>query len=172
MAEANRRLGFRQPVLGAFPNIRMNTVDHVELVRFIEAQILEFRPQRIFTHHLADLNDDHRQICRAALAAARLFQRRDDLQPLEELLLMEVPSSTDWAFGAAESDTFRPNVFVAVEGFVDRKLEALACYSHVMRPFPHPRSEVALRALAAVRGAQSGLGSAEAFQSVFRTSLA
>jgi LmbE family N-acetylglucosaminyl deacetylase len=168
MTAANRRVGFRQPVLGEFPNIRMNTIAHLEVVQFIERQIAEFHPRRIFTHHPADLNDDHRQVSRACMAAARLFQRRDDVPPLELLALMEIPSSTDWSFAAAGPEPFRPDTFIEIGPFLDVKLEALAHYTNVMRPFPHPRSMESLRGLAAVRGGQSGLGMAEAFQTVFR----
>lgn len=171
MRRANARLGFAEPMLGAFPNIRMNNVDHLELVQFVEAQILAFSPHRMFTHHPSDLNDDHKQVCRAALAAARLPQRRPDLRPLDSLHLMEIPSATDWGFPAGGEEAFRPDTFVEIGGFVDAKIEALGCYRNVMRPFPHPRSEEALRGLAAVRGAQCGLGHAEAFRTVFRTSL-
>lgn len=171
MTDANRVVGFRQPVLGAFPNIRMNTVDHLSLVEFIERQVGEYQPHRIFTHHPSDLNDDHKQVCRAAMAAARLFQRRADVRPLEELLLMEVPSSTDWSFPGAGDGAFQPNCYVEIDAFLDLKIKALGCYRNVMRQFPHPRSPEALRGLAAVRGAQSGLRHAEAFQSVFRTNF-
>ena len=170
MSEANRRLGFRQPVLGAFLNIRMNIVPHLELVQFIEAQVIDFQPHRIFTHHPSDLNDDHKQVSRAALAAARLFQRREDVRPLEELSLIEIPSSTDWSFGAAQ-ETFKPNLFVGIDDWLEAKIDALGCYRNVMRKFPHPRSPEALRGLAAVRGAQAGIGLAEAFQTVFRSGL-
>jgi N-acetylglucosamine malate deacetylase 1 len=171
MSEANRRVGFSQPVLGDFPNIRMNTVDHLKIVQFIEAQIMEYQPHRIVTHHPSDLNDDHKQVCGATLAAARLFQRRPDVRPLESLLLMEVPSSTDWGFGGVDSGPFAPDTFVEIGATIDRKIDALGCYTNVMRDFPHPRSPEALRGLAAVRGAQCGLGWAEAFQTVFRTTL-
>ena len=172
MMAANRTVGFADPVLGEFPNIRMNTVDHLALVQFVEAQVLRFQPKRIFTHHPGDLNDDHKQVFGAASAAARLFQRRSDVRPLESLHLMEVPSSTDWAFPGAQGDGFIPNTFVEVGDFIDRKLEALGCYTNVMRDFPHSRSPEALRGLAAVRGAQCGLGYAEAFQTIFQSSLA
>lgn len=171
VTEANRTAGFNQPVLGDFPNIRMNTIAHLSLVEFIEAQVLEFQPHRIFTHHPADLNDDHKQVCWAAATAARLFQRRSGVQPLDSLHLMEVPSSTDWGFPAAEGKGFIPNTFVEIGGYIDLKIEALSCYTNVMREFPHPRSPEALRSLSAVRGAQCGLGFAEAFQTIFQTSL-
>ena len=75
----------------------MNTVDHLEIVQFIEKQIINFRPTRIFTHHPSDLNDDHVQISKACTAAARLFQRRTDIPKLESLNYMEILSATDWA---------------------------------------------------------------------------
>jgi len=168
MLAANQKVGFCRPALGDFPNLRMNSVDHLDIVQFIEAKVMEFRPDRIFTHHPTDLNDDHKQVSKACMAAARLFQRRDDLPPLEMLALMEIPSSTDWSFAAVESETFRPDTFIPVGDYLDAKLEALSLYRSVMRPFPHPRSKEVLLGLAAVRGAQSGLGMAEAFQTIFR----
>ena len=51
---------------------------------------------------------------------------------------------------------------------MEAKLEALAEYQGVMRPYPHPRSPEAIRGLAAYRGSQAGLVYAEAFESVFR----
>lgn len=164
---ANSLLGFAPPVLGSFPNIRMNTVDHIEVVRFIEAQILRFQPVRLFTHHPGDLNDDHVQVSKAAAAAARYFQRRSDIQPLQCLAYMEVLSASDWAFPAGTA-AFQPNTFVEVADTLDLKLEALSRYRNVMREFPHPRSTEVLKGLAAYRGGQSGLKYAEAFQTVFR----
>ncbi len=56
----------------------------------------------------------------------------------------------------------------AIKEGVDIKLKALACYTGVMRPYPHPRSDEALRGLAAWRGSQAGCSYAEAFECVFR----
>jgi len=170
MLKANKICGFNEPVLGDFPNIRMNNVDHLEIVQFIEKQILQFKPQRIFTHHPSDLNDDHCQISRACMAASRYYQRRDDIPALQSLNFMEIQSATDWAY-ETDRDGFRPNVYVEVEKEVDIKLEALACYRNVMRDFPHPRSVVAIKGLAAYRGGQSGQKYSEAFQTVFQRGL-
>lgn len=170
IAKANSTVGFEAPVLGNFPNIRLNTVPHVELVQFIEAQIEAFAPTRIFTHHPGDLNDDHVQVARACFAAARLFQRREAMPPLQSLHCMEIPSATDWSFPAL-GPTFEPNEYVSIDATLDRKLAALACYRKVMRPFPHPRSDEIIRGLAALRGGECGRGFAEAFQTVFSSKL-
>lgn len=166
MRTAQAQLGFGGPFLGEFPNIRMNTVPHIELVRFIETALEASGAQVVFTHHPADLNDDHVQTARACMAASRLFQRRNDIAPLRRLYFMEISSSTDWSFPAAGSQ-FAPDTFVATGNWLDRKLAALRAYRGVMRPYPHPRSEEAVRALAVQRGSQAGLAGAEAFQTAF-----
>lgn len=167
MLNANTEVGFAEPVLGDFPNIRMNTVPHVEIVQFIEKQIQRFKPARIFTHHPGDLNDDHTQVSKACLAAARLFQRRADVPALEALYFMEILSSSDWAFPGV-TEGFKPTTYVEVADELKRKIAALNHYRNVMRPFPHPRSDEVVTGLAAYRGGQSGLNYAEAFQLVFK----
>ncbi|MBA3677887.1 MAG: PIG-L family deacetylase [Sphingosinicella sp.] len=171
MIAATKRLGFREPILGDFPNIRMNNVDHLDVVRFVESQVERFSPRRLITHHPSDLNDDHRIVFRATLVAARLSQRRPELPPVEELLLMEVPSSTDWGYGGAEAEPFKPDTFVDIGPHLEAKLEALGCYRGVVRAPPHSRSLEALRGLATVRGAQAGMLYAEAFQTIYRRNL-
>ena len=74
---ANKLVNFNPPKLGDFPNIQFNCVPHINLVQFIESAIEQHQPDRIFTHHPSDLNDDHRQVSRACAAAARLFQRKE-----------------------------------------------------------------------------------------------
>ncbi|MBI3790818.1 MAG: PIG-L family deacetylase [Gemmatimonadetes bacterium] len=160
-------LGMRPPILGDFPNIALNTVPHLELVQFVEAAIEREGAHTIFTHHPADLNDDHLQVSRAAQAAARLWLRRPGIPSLRALYFMEVLSSTDWAFPVATAP-FRPDAFIGVEpGDIERKIEALSRYEGVMRPFPHSRSREAIEALATLRGAQAGRTGAEAFQTAF-----
>jgi len=166
MVNANKAVGFEVPELGQFPNIKMNTVPHLEVVQFIEKMIEKYQPTRIFTHHPSDLNNDHEQVSKACLAASRLWQRRADVLPLRSLSYMEVLSATDWAF-PSDRMPFQPNQYVEVEEFIDSKIQALGCYRNVMRAFPHPRSEEIVKGLAAYRGGQSGQRYSEAFQTVF-----
>ncbi len=172
MCAANYELGFAEPVLGTFPNIKMNTIPHIEVVQFIEQQIEKFKPTRIFTHHPGDLNDDHVQVSRACQAAARLYQRRPNIPALQSFYFMEILSSTDWAFPTT-GENFIPSTFFEIgdEG-LERKIKALRHYRNVMRQFPHPRSTEVLKGLAAYRGGQSGLNYAEAFQLVFQQGIA
>ncbi len=166
-ASSQKILGAEPPILGDFPNIRFNTVPHVELVQFIEKVIAKVQPDIIFTHYPYDLNNDHQQVSAACQAASRLFQRRSDIKPISALYFMEVLSSTEWAF-PVDSNSFIPDTFTEVgKELIDLKIKALRQYRGVMREYPHSRSVEVLTGLAAYRGAQAGMNYAEAFKTAF-----
>lgn len=161
-------LGVNQVFPGNFPNIKLNTVPHLDLVQFIEKAIIRTRADVIITHHPCDLNNDHLHTSLACQEASRLFQRNAEYEPLKELLFMEVPSATEWALNFSMDD-FRPDTFMEVgEEAIEKKIEALSQYRGVMRPYPHPRSIEGIKGLAAFRGSQSGSNYAEAFQTALR----
>lgn len=170
-ATACRALGVRKVIGGAFPNIEFNTVPHLQLVRFIEDAVIDTGAQVVVTHHPADLNNDHLHTSLACQAATKVCQRRAGVPPILDVLLMEVPSATDWSLNPGLTP-FTPNTFVELsEQDVLKKLEALAQYRGVMRDHPHPRSTESITGLARVRGSQAGTAYAEAFQSVFRRGI-
>lgn len=163
-AEALSIIGVEKKYEANFPNIKMNTVPHLELVQFIETCIEDWKADAIITHHPSDTNNDHVMTSYAVQAASRLFQRKSGVPDLKELLYMEVPSSTEWSFDTS-ANRFVPNFFVEIgkEG-IEMKLKALSAYKGVMRTYPHPRSNEALEGLAAYRGVQAGCNYAEAFE--------
>lgn len=161
-------LGIGHKYEATFPNIKMNTVPHLELVQFIEGAIRQSEPDIVITHHPADPNNDHLQTSLACQEAIRLFQRQPSVKRIGEVWYMEVPSCTEWAVNEGMNQ-FRPNCFVEVgrEG-VEAKCKALAMYRGVMRDYPHPRSDEYITGLAACRGSHWGCDYAEAFQAVLR----
>jgi LmbE family N-acetylglucosaminyl deacetylase len=162
--EAHRLLGMELPTRGLFPNIKLNTVPHLDLVGFIEQAIVDTEPDVVVTVHPGDINDDHLQVSRACQAAVRLPQRQPDVKPIHGLLFMEILSSTDWRINSVNVP-FIPQMYVEIgENSLDSKLEAFHHYRGVMRPYPHPRSDESVRALATLRGSESGMHYAEAFQ--------
>ncbi len=166
--ESAAMLGIHRKYEASFPNIKMNNVNHLELVQFIEKAIADSEPDVVITHHPADTNNDHMHTSMACQAAIRLFQRRPEMKPLGEFWFMEVLSSTEWSVNTS-MNRFVPNTYVEVgRERIDTKLRALATYRGVMRDYPHPRSDEAIVGLAAYRGAQSGCHFAEAFECVLR----
>jgi N-acetylglucosamine malate deacetylase 1 len=141
-----------------FPDNRMDSVPLLDVVKAVEARIADFRPDTVFTHHAGDLNIDHVITSRAVETATR----PKGMGAPSALYACETLSATEWSF-ARRGDVFIPNHFVGVADTLALKVEAMRAYAAEMAPFPHPRSPEAIEALARFRGAQSGLGAAEAF---------
>lgn len=167
--EAMEILGVDKVYHADFPNIKMNTVPHLELVQFVESCIDDWKADAIVTHHPTDTNNDHVMTSYAAQAACRLFQRRPGVPQLKLFMYMETPSATEWSLDSS-TKRFIPNYYVEIGKVgLEIKIEALQAYKGVMRPYPHPRSNEAYEGLAAYRGCQAGLKYAEAFEIVYET---
>ena len=168
-SQSMRILGVQKVYTADFPNIKMNTVPHLELVQFIENCITDFKADAIITHHPADVNNDHAMTSLAAQAACRLFQRRENIKRLRLFMYFESACATEWSLDSS-SNRFAPNTYVEIgkEGFA-KKMEALEAYSGVKRPYPHPQSIESYEGLASYRGTQAGMKYAEAFECVFRS---
>lgn len=166
-ARALEILGVNKVYQADFPNIKMNTVPHLDLVQFVEKAIEDFGAEAIITHHPSDTNNDHVMTSGAVQAAVRLFQRKEGIPSLKLVLYMEVLSSTEWSL-VSSANRFNPNYFVEIgETGVNLKIRALREYKGVMRMYPHPRSEEAISGLAAFRGVQAGCYYAEAYECVY-----
>lgn len=156
--QAAKVLGTKEPIFLDLPDNQLDSITLLNIVQKLERVIVEVAPQVIYTHHGGDLNIDHNLVHRAVITAARPLPD----SPVESIYTFETFSSTEW-FSQQQQSPFVPNRFVDIENYFDTKIEALKCYDKEMREFPHPRSLEALKALAKVRGANSGLMMAEAF---------
>ena len=165
--EAFKLMGVKKSYAADFPNIKMNTVPHLDLVQFVEKCIEDFGAEAIITHHPSDTNDDHIQTSHAVQAACRMAQRKEGVPSLKLVLYMEIMSSTEWSLDSS-AKKFDPNYFVEIgQDGLESKLQMLYAYKGIMRPYPHPRSDEAVKGLAAFRGGQAGCQYAEAFECVF-----
>jgi N-acetylglucosamine malate deacetylase 1 len=153
---AARELGVEDYVHLDLPDMRLDTVPHVEANRLVEQQVREFGPEVVYTPH-PDVNRDHVALFDSVAVATRPVPA----QPVRRVLTYAPTSSTEWT--PAGRNWFVPNWFVDVSETIDRKLAAFACYETERRDYPHPRSERALRAHAEFFGASSGCEFAEPF---------
>lgn len=162
LAKAAQRAG---EILGAkgvelldLPDNRLDSLDRLDLIKEIEMRLARHQPQVVYVHHAGDVNVDHRRLHEAVVTACRPTPGNT----VQRLLSFEVASSTEWqAPGSAPA--FQPNWFVDISAQWARKRNALEAYNSEMRPWPHARSIEALEHLARWRGAQVGMGAAEAF---------
>ena len=153
---AGQVIGAHPPLFAGFPDNRMDGVDFLDIVKWLEDAVAELRPTVVYTHHHGDLNVDHGLVYGAVLTAFRPLPQR--LTPA--IYTFETPSSTEW--GRA-SQPFIAQHYVNVTDTLNIKKEALAHYAMELRAFPHPRSLEAVEILAKWRGAESGMIAAEAF---------
>jgi len=160
--KACEHIGAPGPVLCGLPDNRLDTLPLLTLVQTVEAQVRDFDPQLVLTHHGGDLNLDHALTHRAVLTATRPLAGGG----VAEVWAFETPSSTEWNFGTARP--FVPNMFVDVAQTLDHKLAAMSCYDTEAREYPHPRSARSLRAHAEYWGSAAGFEAAEAFMLVRR----
>lgn len=151
-------------IFGTFPNIKMNTVPHLDIVKFIESAIKEFEPNIVITQYPNDLNSDHKITGECCDEAIRYFQRNNSEVSIDKYMYMEVLSSTDWIIG----DSFTPNFFYEIgQTGLEKKIEALKEYDSALRAFPHSRSRENIRAQATIRGCQTGQNYSEGFVIAF-----
>lgn len=164
--KANDRLGVKKLIMKDFPDNRFDTVGLLDIVHEIEHVIEKYRPDIVYTHHYGDLNIDHNRVREAVEAAIRPMETCS----VTKALAFEIASSTEW--NMKKGGVFCPTVFRAITpDCLQKKLDALKDYKSEIRPFPHPRSPEYLRALAMVRGGQSGLPFAEAFELIYEKIL-
>lgn len=141
-----------------FPTAELDRIRMNILVAKISEVFTEFEPDDVLLPYSGDVHSDHRVTFEAASACTKWFR----YPSVKRVMAYETPSETD--FGIDPKDTgFRPNVFVDISGQLDKKLELMRIYELEMGEFPFPRSDAALRALAQLRGSQSGFEYAEAF---------
>lgn len=155
---ANKILGTTSVELLSLPDNRMDSIDLLDVVKYVESAIRTHNPSLVFTHHSGDVNVDHRVLHEAVIAACRPQPNNK----VKELLFFEIPSSTEWR-PSSSGMTFSPNYFYDVSKYLSKKIDALMIYKSEMRDFPHPRSVDAVIHLAHWRGASVGCEAAEAF---------
>lgn len=157
--KANDVLGVQEIRLFDFPDNRMDSVDRLDIIKVVEQLINEIKPNKIYTHHIGDVNIDHRRIHEAVYTAVRPIPGNHSVG---QILFFETASSTEWMMPHS-APAFNPNWFVSIEETIDLKLKALEAYEYEMRDWPHARSLKALEYLAKWRGANIGVEAAEAF---------
>ena len=138
------------------PDMRLDTLAHVELNTVVEGHIRDTAPEVVYTPH-PDVNLDHRALFDSVAVAARPTPGH----PVRRLLTYAPTSSTEWT--PAATNWFVPNWFVDITATLERKLEAFACFETEQRDYPHPRNDRALRAHAEFYGATVGSEYAEPF---------
>jgi LmbE family N-acetylglucosaminyl deacetylase len=161
---ARRVLGYSEVHYLDFPAPKLDSVPGHELADGIKHVISRVQAETVYLPHGGDIHGDHRAVYTASLVAARPI---GDC-PVKRLLCYETLSETEWS-PPTGNDAFIPTVFIDIADYLDKKLEAIACYRSQVKEPPHPRSPQIIKALAQFRGSTVNLFAAEAFSLVRET---
>ena len=141
-----------------FPTMTLDTVPKRELVEALGTVVQSVGAQILYVPYRNDAHSDHAAVFDAAASCSKTFR----YPCVRSVRAYETLSETE--FGLRPDDSgFRPNLFIDIAPFFDRKLEIMNLYVSELKPFPFPRSETNLHAQANLRGSQAGLLKAEAF---------
>lgn len=154
---ASKILGVSELIFHNLPDNKFDSMPFLDIVHLVEPFYKNYSPNIVYTHFSDDVNVDHR----ISNSIVEILTRPIPKSPANLILNFETPSSTEWNFTGS---VFSPNYFNTIsEKSLRKKIKALLEYKDEMRAFPHPRSIEYIKALATVRGGQSGEKFAEAF---------
>lgn len=149
-------LGVKKVRFLDLPNVELDQIPLLKIIKEIEKEIDDNNIHLVFTHHFNDLNIDHKIVYEATVTAARPIPRSS----VCALLSYEIPAATDWKYPYQ----FKPNLFVDISEELNSKLDALGEYEYEIRNSPHPRSKDMMKANAMRWGSLSGYDAAEPFE--------
>ena len=155
------KYGFSDVFNLRLPTTKMDMLPVSDLIGEISNVYKKVEPDIIYMPFAYDVHTDHQIIAKALQSTLKWFR----YPHIKKVYMYETPSETEFNF--VENRVFRPNVFVNISIYIEDKIEVMKIYAGEMGEFPFPRSEKTLRALAILRGSQSGFDSAEAFELVY-----
>lgn len=136
----------------------LDCVPKGKLIGDISDLVSEVKPSEVFTTYRNDAHSDHEVVFDAVMSATKSFR----YPFVKRIFAYETLSETD--FGMKPGDgCFRPNYFVNISDFLEKKLTILELFKSEVGEFPFPRSRTALKSLARLRGAQCNQQAAESF---------
>ena len=160
--KAKEEIGYDELAVYDFPDNRFDSVDLLDIVKIVEKEKEDFKPDVIFTHHGGDVNIDHQRTFDAVITATRPME----LESVKTIVAFETPSGTEWR-ASTDPRHFIPNLFISVsEENVNAKIQGMENYEFEKRTYPHPRSPEALEIQAKRWGVVVGKKYAEAFMLV------
>ena len=154
--KASKILGYNDIKFHNFPDNQLYKIEFLKIIKIIEKNLLNFKPNIVFTHYEHDLNIDHSIVSKATTTACRPAK----FKFIEKLLYYKINSSTEWNFGTSQK--FNPNYFVDISKNINSKLNAMMCYKNEITN-KHPRSLEAIKSFCLYNGSIIGVDYAEPF---------
>jgi len=149
--KAGKILGISRFYFLDFPDMKLDSIPHVEMNKELEKIIKKVNPKILYSTPYNDLNKDHSKVFDSCSVVSRPLSSK-----IKQFLCFEI---------AGRNNTqFNPNTYIDISKELSFKIKAFKQYKSEVNPFPHPRSTKFIESLSHVRGVESGLKNAEAFE--------
>jgi len=141
-----------------FSTASLDTYPLSSILEKVDSALNQINPEIVYIPFESDVHTDHCITAKAVYACCKTFRRNT----VKKILSYETLSETEFA-SLAFNNVFRPNVFVDIEDYLDKKIEIFKTYKSEIKEFPFPRSANAIRTLANFRGLMANFKTAESF---------
>ncbi len=150
--------GFKNTALLELSTTRLDTLSLADVIAKMNVFVKDIEPDVLYLPYSQDAHSDHRITFEAGASLAKWFRRKN----LKRVFAYETISETEFQFDPS-STTFKPNFYVDISQFVEKKMEIMNVFKSELKDFPFPRSLTAINALTQKRGSECGARAAEAF---------
>ena len=142
-----------------YPTAKLESIGYQSMIERLWHLSNKVKPNIVYIPNASDIHTDHKIVHQVCVSVFKSFYMKS--LEVKRVLVYEVLSETDAA--PFYQDTFRPNMFVDITPFIDKKLEIMSMYNTEVHKYPGPRSLETIRALAKYRGGTVNMEYAEAF---------
>jgi N-acetylglucosamine malate deacetylase 1 len=153
--------GFTSVHQTLFATTNLDTYPKGVLVSAVSDVIRQVRPDTIYLPYRNDIHSDHSAVFDAVASCTKLFR----YPYIRKVRVYEVLSETEFSI-RTDDHGFKPNLWVDISQYIDRKIEIMRLYEGEMAEHPFPRSEKNIRALGTLRGAMADVSAAESYISL------
>lgn len=153
--------GFSSVHCLGFQELTLQDISLNQLIPSFASLFSKIEPQILYIPNRSDIHSDHKAVFHAVSACTKLFR----YPFIEQILMCEVISETDFALGLPEA-VFIPNYYVDISDTFQEKLNIMSLYQSEMLPYPMTRNQNAMTSLNRYRGSLINCEYAEAFMSI------
>lgn len=159
--KVSQKLKFTERFELDFKTTMLDSVDKTQIIEKLTAVIQKCDPNILLIPYIHDAHSDHRVTAECMMPFIKSFR----FPNVRKVLMYETLSETNFQF--VSQAQFCPNYFIDISDYIDTKIEIAKLYASEIGRHPFPRSSKSIKALAWLRGSQSGNQAAEAFQLIF-----
>ena len=141
------------------PTTQTDQLPKAEIIKNISSIINKIKPNVLYLPFYGDIHSDHRVLFDAAISCTKIFR----YPFLKNILCYETLSETNYS---PPMYNFKANLYINITDYMNKKEDILKLYKNEISEHPFPRSVKSIKALATLRGSESGSIYSEAFEVV------